>query len=218
MEKSFWLERWERSEIGFHEGVANAWLQQYWPEVKASAGSGVFVPLCGKSVDMQWLRERNHNVLGVELSRLAIEAFFKEQELPCQHQVHGKFEQFEAEGIRLLCGDFFDLTADDLNGISYVYDRASMVALPPEMRARYAAHLMGILPKGARILLITFDYPQEQMPGPPFALGSDEIEKLYGGLAEIRMLAEFDALPLNPRFASRGVSRLHERIYLLQKK
>ncbi len=218
MEKNFWLERWERSEIGFHEGVANAWLQQYWPEMSAPEGAGVFVPLCGKSVDMQWLRLRHHRVLGVELSRLAVEAFFREQSLAFQHGMHGRFEQFDADGIRLLCGDFFDLTREDLGGISCVYDRASMVALPPEMRARYAAHLMQILPAGARILLITFDYPQVQMPGPPFALGRAEIEHLYGGVADIRMLADMDVLPQNPRFASRGISSLRERIFILQKK
>ena len=218
MEKNFWLERWQRNEIGFHEGVANAWLQQFWPRLQAASGLPVFVPLCGKSVDMVWLRAQGHPVLGVELSRLAAEAFFHEQGLAEIRQLNGKFEQFESDGIRILCGDFFDLTEQDLVGTTLVYDRASMVALPPEMRVAYASHLMKILPAQAKILLIAFDYPQEQMPGPPFALPDAEIRYLYGNYAEIELLDEVDALPQNPRFASRGVTRLHERIYLLQKK
>lgn len=96
-----------------------------------------------------------------------------------------------------------------------VYDRASMVALPPEMRARYVCHLVSILPTATQILLITFDYPQAEMAGPPFALSGAEVEALYGEYAEIRLLAQYDVLAANPRFAARGLSRLHESIFLL---
>jgi thiopurine S-methyltransferase len=215
MEKSFWLERWQRGEIGFHAAEVNAYLVQFWPELRVARNSQVFVPLCGKSVDMQWLRQQEHSVLGVELSHQAAQDFFKEAGCTPERQVDGHFECFEADDICVFCGDFFNLTREDMAKVSAVYDRASMVALPPDMRARYVKHLVSILPRATQILLIAFDYPQSQMQGPPFAISADEILHQYGDYAEIRMLAELDVLADNPRFQKQGISSLQERIYLL---
>ena len=215
MEKDFWLERWERQEIGFHQDEVNPYLREYWQELHSANGGAVFVPLCGKSRDMLWLREQGHDVLGVELSTIAVHAFFEENGYPPQHAIDGKFDSCTADGIRILCGDFFDLSQDDLAQVSAVYDRASLVALPPEMRERYARHLVSILPPATQILLVTFDYPQQEMQGPPFAVSVGEVESLYRDHAEIRLLAQLDVLAQNPRFQQRGLSRLHENIFLL---
>jgi len=215
MKKDFWLERWEREEIGFHQNEINPYLRQYWPESHLAHGGEVFVPLCGKSRDMLWLRKLGHPVLGVELSAIAVQAFFKENGYIPHHIVSEKFDCCEAEGICILCGDFFDLGKDDLAKVSAVYDRASLVALPPEMRERYARHMVSILPPATQILLITFDYPQPEMPGPPFAVSAGEVEALYREYAEIRLLAQLDVLAQNPRFQERGLSRLQENIFLL---
>jgi thiopurine S-methyltransferase len=215
MNKDFWLERWEREEIGFHEGVVNSYLIRFWSEMHVAKDSKVFVPLCGKSVDMQWLRQQGHSVVGVELSEIAAQAFYRENGYTPTLSVSEKFKQYEANELRILCGDFFDLKREDLAGVHAVYDRASMVALPPDMRQRYAQHLVSILPAATQILLITFDYPQDEMPGPPFALSSAEVEMLFSKYADIRVLAQIDALPQNPRFQQRGLTRLRENIYLL---
>lgn len=216
MEKEFWLERWERAEIGFHEGVANAYLMRFWNELQLAKNGAVFVPLCGKSVDMQWLRQQGHAVIGVELSEIAVQAFFRENGYTPIVSDSGKFKQYQANDIRILCGDFFDLQPADMAGVQAVYDRASMVALPPEMRQRYARHLASILPPATQILLVTFDYPQAEMQGPPFALSSAEVAALYAKYADIYTLAQVDALPQNPRFRQRGITSLQETIYLLK--
>jgi thiopurine S-methyltransferase len=220
MRKDFWLERWERGETGFHQDEINPYLRQHWQELHLAGDSVVFVPLCGKSRDMLWLREHGHQVLGVELSAIAAQAFFKENGYTSQQvsqtQVKGgKFDRYESDGIRILCGDFFDLDKDDLANVTAVYDRASLIALPPEMRERYARHLASILPPETQIMLITIDYPQAEMQGPPFAVSSGEVESLYREYAEVRLLAELDVLAQNPRFQQRGLSRLRENIYLL---
>ncbi len=215
MKKDFWLERWEREEIGFHQREANPYLQQYWQELHLPPGCDVFVPLCGKSLDMLWLRRQGHAVLGVELSAIAALAFFGENGLSPHHVAGGKFDRYEADGIRILRGDFFDLGKDDLAQTGAVYDRASLVALPPEMRERYASHLLNILPPATKILLITFDYPQQEMQGPPFAVSASEVAALYRNRAEMRLLAQLDVLAQNPRFQERGLSRLQENIFLL---
>ena len=215
MHKDFWLERWEREEIGFHEGVANTYLTRFWSEIHVARDSKVFVPLCGKSVDMQWLRQQGHSVIGVELSEIAVQAFYRENGYTPKLSGRIDFRQYDANDIRIFCGDFFALKRDDLAGVKAVYDRASMIALPLEMRQRYVQHLVSILPPATQILLITFDYPQAEMPGPPFALSLSEVEMLYSKYADIRMLAKIDALPKNPRFQQRGLTRLQESIYLL---
>jgi len=215
MEKDFWLERWEREETGFHQDDVNPYLRQYWQELKRAPGCEVFVPLCGKSRDMLWLRQQGHPVLGVELSPIAVQSFFTENGYIPHHDNNKKFDRCDADGIRILCGDFFDLSKDDLANVSAVYDRASLVALPPEMRERYASHLVSILPPATQILLITFDYPQTEMSGPPFAVSVDEVEKLYRDYAEIRLLAQLDVLAQNSRFQQRGLSSLQENIFLL---
>ncbi|GAB5606067.1 thiopurine S-methyltransferase [Sideroxyarcus sp. TK5] len=218
MKKEFWLERWERAEIGFHQNEINPYLLKYWGELHAAQGGEVFVPLCGKSLDMVWLRERGHTVLGVELSAIAVRDFFSEQGKSPAHTHSEKFECCEAEGIRILCGDFFDLRKEDMAQVRAVYDRASLVALPPEMRERYARHLVEILPPGSQVLLVTFDYPQEQMPGPPFAVSEAEVRALYAPYAEIRFLEQADILEREPRFKARGVTRMQENIFLLMLK
>lgn len=215
MEKDFWLERWEREETGFHQNEINPYLRQHWPELRLARDSEVFVPLCGKSRDMLWLRRQGHSVLGVELSVIAAQAFFKENDCTPHHVVGDKFERYETDGMRILCGDFFDLSKGDLAQVGAVYDRASLVALPPEIRERYARHLASILPPGTQILLVTFDYPQAEMSGPPFAVAVNEVESLYREHAEIRLLAQLDALAQNPRFQERGLSSLQENIFLL---
>ena len=218
MEKEFWLERWERSEIGFHQDDVNPWLARHWPTLAAAPGSTVFVPLCGKSLDMVWLRQQGHPVLSVELSPIAVAAFFDEPGL-CPATAHtGHFQQCEAEGIRILCGDFFQLTPADLAGVDTVFDRASLVALPTEMRQRYARHMLHILPKGARILLATFEYDQGIMSGPPFAVTPEEVQTLYSAGAEVALLERIDVLAENDRFKARGLDRLHENIFMLTKR
>ncbi len=215
MKKEFWLERWERAEIGFHQDEIHPYLRRFWPEVQAARGGEVFVPLCGKSSDMVWLRQQGSFVLGVELSSIAVRDFFKENGFAPTHASSGKFDCSEADGIRILCGDFFDLGKEDLARVSAVYERASLVALPPDMRGRYARHLVEMLPPATQILLLTFDYPQAEMQGPPFAVTVNEVEALYGKYAEIRLLAQEDVLAQNPRFQQRGMSRMQENVFLL---
>lgn len=215
MKKDFWLERWEREDIGFHQDDFNPHLRRYWHEMHLAPGSLVFVPLCGKSRDMLWLREQGHRVLGVELSDIAVQAFFRENGYASGHVQDGKFERCEANGIRILCGDFFDLSRNDMADVQAVYDRASLIALPPEMRERYVRHLASILPPATRILLITVEYPQPEMQGPPFSVSIGEVETLFCEYAEVGLLAKLDVLEQNPRFQQRGLSRLQENIFML---
>jgi len=216
MQKKYWLDRWERKDIGFHQNETNPYLGQYWQRLQLAPGSTALVPLCGKSTDMLWLRQKGHTVLGVELSGIAAQAFFTENGLTPQCSARDQFTHLEANDIHILCGDFFDLDKNAVAKVTAVYDRAALIALPPEMRKRYAHHLLYILPPATQILLVTLDYPQHEMPGPPFAVSMNEVTSLYQPHAGITLLSQQDVLEQNPRFQDRGLSRLQENTILLR--
>jgi thiopurine S-methyltransferase len=215
MNPNFWHERWQRNEIGFHQPEINAHLQDFWAQLAVPAGGLVFVPLCGKSRDLLWLRARGHAVLGVELSPIAVRDFFAENALTPQVTRLGAFERYETDGLAVLCGDFFGLTPALLQGVAGVYDRASLIALPPELRTRYAGHNAAILPSAAGTLLVTMEYAQNEMSGPPFAVREDEVRRLYEKRYTVTCLFSKDILAENPRFRERGLSALTEKVYRL---
>jgi thiopurine S-methyltransferase len=215
MDKTYWLDRWDRKEIGFHQTDINPYLQKYWHRLAIPSGSEVFVPMCGKSNDMLWLHQQGLAVLGVELSSSAALSFFQENNLPPIRAELVPFIQLKHGRLQILCGDFFDLQEEHVQHVQAVYDRAALIALPPEMRKRYINHLLTILPKNSSILLITLDYPDSEMPGPPFAVTPQEVLTSYHSYANIELLAQHDVLLQNPRFQERGLSRLHENIFLI---
>ena len=217
MEADFWHQRWRDNLIGFHLPGVNPQLEAFWPELAVEAGDPVFVPLCGKSLDMLWLASA-HPVIGVELSAIAVDAFFEENGLPVERGVEGRFEVCESDRIRLLCGDFFDLEPDQLAAVRAVYDRAALIALPADMRPRYARHLERILPDGVEMLLITLDYPQPEMDGPPFAVGEDEVHRLFHDGWTIEPLHSEDLLEREARFRERGLSYMTENVFHLRRR
>lgn len=218
MHEDFWQARWARDEIGFHLDEVNPYLLRYWSQLSAQPGERVLVPLCGKTLDLRWLAAQGLQVLGVELSRKAIEDFFVEQGLQPQIEEQGAFVRFRAEAIELWCGDFFALTAADVEQCHLFYDRAALIALPLEMSQRYAAHLQAILPQVCRGLLVTLDYPQEQMNGPPFAVPAEQVQAFYADGWDARLLAKEDVLGENWRFLQRGLTRLEESVFSVRRR
>ncbi|CAI8793705.1 Thiopurine S-methyltransferase [Pseudomonas chlororaphis] len=215
MQPEFWHKRWEQNQIGFHLSEVNPYLQRYWPQLELAPGSRVLVPLCGKSLDLSWLASQGHQVLGIELSEKAIQDFFSEQQLQPQVSLRSGFKVYEYGPIQLWCGDFFALRATDVADCQALYDRAALIALPPEMRERYVAHLQSILPQGCQGLLITLDYDQVLMAGPPFAVLDDEVKALLGKRWQLRVEEERDILGESWKFLQGGVTRLEERVYRL---
>jgi thiopurine S-methyltransferase len=217
MDKEFWLERWRTNQIGFHQTDFNARLTRYWPSLGVRRGACVFVPLCGKTRDMLWLAQQGHAVLGIELSTTAIEAFFAEAGAPYECRQRGVFGCYEAGRIGILNGDFFQLAPLDLSDVAAVFDRASLVALPPDVRRRYAEHLLTILPLGAQMLLLTIEYDQAGASGPPFAVHPDEVAALFGARCEVELLERTPAQQMPPRFQAQGISEASESTYRIVK-
>ena len=194
MEHQFWNDRWELNQIGFHQEETNAYLESHWQELGLADNAPVFVPLCGKSLDMLWLREQGHAVLGIELSEMALKQFFSENQLPFTYQQKGDFVCFQTEQMRLLAGDFFNLTAADIAPIEAVYDRASLIALPPEMRVDYARHMASLLPEGAHILLISLEYEDGMLKGPPLCVREAEVQQLFSEGFDVTRKGRFECV------------------------
>ena len=206
MDKHFWHERWHRREIGFHRSDIHWALNRHWDEISADRAGRVLVPLCGKSLDLRWLAGRGHGVVGVELSGEAIEEFYREWRQSPTRTLSGRLQRWRAESIEIFEGDFFDYFTS--TPFPLFYDRAALVALPREMRRRYLAHLRGLLAPDASGLLVTFEYDQASMDGPPFSVLADEL----GDCPDFRfeLIERRDALADHPGFAQRGLTELQE--------
>lgn len=217
MDPTFWHERWATRQIGFHQADVHALLAAHWPHIRGTAADatpgGVFVPLCGKSNDMTWLRSQGHPVVGVELSPFAVAEYFAEAGLTPERTPAGTLDRSAADGVTLYAGDFFATTPAEVADCRFIYDRAALVALPPDMRRDYVAHLRRLFPQGARMLLVAFDYPQAQMDGPPFSVPDAEVQEHF---PNAELLQELDALDQSPNLRQRGVTRLTERAYLVE--
>lgn len=186
MEASFWKARWEANQIGFHEADVHPMLVAHGARL-GTAGT-VFVPLCGKSNDMAWLHAQGLAVSGIELSDIAVQAFFSEHHLDAEHARIDSYDEYRASGYRLLCGDFFALTRDILGSFDAVYDRAALIALPPAMRRDYAATLSTLAAPGTRMLLVTVQYDDGVITPPPFAVSEEEVMSLYSASWDIEDL------------------------------
>lgn len=218
MEADFWQQRWHDGQIGFHQDRTTPLLEEYWAALALPTGSRVFVPLAGKSLDMLWLAARGHRVLGVELSRIAVEQFFDENGLRPEIRTTRLGEHYVSGEIELILGDAFALGADTLADCAGVYDRAALIALPADMRRRYAAELYAKLPTGCRGLLITLEYPQHEKQGPPFSVTKDEVHGLYDAGWAVETLDRRDILATQPTFVAAGVTALYTAAYRITRK
>lgn len=218
MEHEFWHARWANKEIGFHEGSVNKYLSDHWPDFVTSGDETVFVPLCGKSHDMWWLNDRGHPIIGVELSEIACKDFFEEGQEKAMVYPGEPFTRFVHDDLELWCGDFFQLVPEDLRNVRLVYDRAALIALPPEMRQGYVDHLTAVIPEDSRILLITLDYDSREMKGPPFNVSDEEVHRLFGEDYDIRQVLKKDMARDNPFAKRRGLqSGATESVFYLKK-
>ncbi len=217
MQPDFWHDRWQRDQIGFHQDDVSPMLAAHWDATQVATGARVFVPLAGKSLDMAWLAARGHTVFGVELSPIAVRDFFASQRLTPevhetrygQHHVAGPYE--------LVLGDAFALDAQALASCNAVYDRAALIALPPDMRTRYLRELYAALPADCRGLLVSLEYPQAQKDGPPFSVDEAEIRTGLEPNWRVDLLERRDILADDAGSVGQNLGALHTTAYRLQR-
>lgn len=209
MKPEYWLERWHAGHIGFHRAEVNPRLVAHHERVLGGCVR-LLVPLCGKSVDLEWLAVQGHEVWGIELSELAAQAFFVERGFEPERREADGLLQLQHGAVTIVVGDFFAVTPEAIGYFEGTYDRAALIALPPEMRKSYVTHLCTLLTPKARVLLLTLDFDAEG--GPPFSVGTPEVEGAYGA-QNVTLLETTDARADAPGPVERGASYVHENVY-----
>ncbi len=221
MEQNFWLERWQKKEIGFHLPEVNAVLMKYVERFPEPTGKHILVPLCGKTVDILWLLEQGYQVTGIELSAIALKALSEEIQAVfgwvLEEQTSAHSHCWVHERVTLIQGDFFSVSQEQLGTVDVIYDRAALVALPDTMREKYTRHVMALAPNADQFL-VTLDYDQQRMDGPPFALSHDEVMDHYRANYDIDSLEERELIENEPRFRDRGLESFIQRCYWMAPK
>ena len=212
MDPNFWHERWNANEIGFHQSKPNALLEKHFDTLSLAKGSRIFLPLCGKTLDIAWFLGHGYHVAGAELSELAIVQLFKDLGVEPEISDVGPLKRYSATGIDIFVGNIFDLTGNILGLVDAVYDRAALVALPEEMREAYTQHLIDITGCAPQFLLC-FEYDQSEMAGPPFSIAEADVKKFYDGKYDITFLEKSDV-----KGGLKGRVAANETAWLLIKK
>ena len=250
MQVEFWNKRWENGQIGFHQPTVNPYLAYFYgekgPPPESRAALKVFVPLCGKSLDLLWLAQNGYPVFGIECSEKAVEAFFAENGLGFQvakaapatgesdaadrteaeragqennQRKHAFYRHTQQTAdIEIYQGDFFDLQPQDLAGVTDVFDRASLIAFPASMRSQYVEKMASLQRPGTRTLLVTLSYDQAEMDGPPFSVSEKEVHTLYDDEFTVEKLLYKDILEQEQRFKAKGLTALTETVYKLTRR
>ncbi|MGF1494237.1 MAG: thiopurine S-methyltransferase [Microcoleaceae cyanobacterium] len=193
MNANFWLQKWQKNEIAFHKSEANPVLIKYFKELNLAKNSRIFLPLCGKTLDIAWLLANGYHVAGVELIEMAIDQLFAELGVEPSVSELGKVKQYSADNINIFVGDIFDISGEILSPVNAVYDRAALVALPKEIRNRYTAHLAEITNRAPQ-LLVTYEYDQNLMAGPPFSISHQEINQHYSNNYDLTLVSNTGVL------------------------
>lgn len=224
MESDYWLQRWREGRTGWHHASVMPLLEQHWDMLRAAPGTRVLVPLCGKSLDMPWLAQQGMRVVGVEISSVAVAAFLAENRLHAHKTeaadgTHYRITGAPADGsIEIINGDVFGLAPGMLEACGAFYDRAALIALPAPMRERLVREVYAKLIKGARGLLITLEYPDAEMEGPPFSVDEAEVYRLFDPHWDVRLVERRDILASQPSFSDNGVTALHTAVYALARR
>ena len=210
---AYWHARWRDGRAAFHEAEVNPALVRHGHLL--GEGGRVLVPLCGKSRDLTWLAERGHAVVGVEVAERPIHDYFEERRLVPTRTTEGGLPRWDGGGVTIHEADFFAVSPAFVGEVTAAYDRAALIAMPPEAHAAYAAHLRALVGVGGAVLLLGFSYDQREASGPPYAVGPDEVKNLFAGTAEVELLDERDVLDESPRFRARGITWLREASLLV---
>ena len=209
MEPEFWHQRWESRELGFHEPSGNALLAKWFHELGLVNGQRIFVPLCGKTRDIAWLLSQGLRVVGAELSERAVRELFQDLRIEPEISVTEAFNVYSGPDIDVFVGDFFELSGAMLGEVDAIYDRAALVAMPKHLRVKYSKRLIEITNRSPQ-LVISFDYDQSLIDGPPFSVNAAEIASLYAASYELKLLEKVEVPG-----GLKGVCAAQEQIWCL---
>ena len=208
--KDFWLDIWQKNQTRFHQENFNRHLTKFITDLKLAKKTKTLVPLCGKTLDLLFLKSLDLDITGIEISHLAIKQFFLENNLKIERQ-HNNIYQYD-ENLKIICTDFFSYQNNQK--FSFVYDRASLIALSKEDRKKYVNVLKSILEKNAKILIIILEYTSTKDIAPPYSVSTNDFYELFSSDFTIKLLCEKKIEQKNIKI--KEINTMTERVYLLK--
>lgn len=219
MKNEFWIHKWQNNQTGFHKSEVHPLLIEYIDKLNISKGDTVFVPLCGKSLDLLWLNSQGFKVVGIELSELAIEQLFSENNLTYNKSKQGVFNVYTFENIKIYQGDFFEFCQEFTKDVKAVYDRAALIALPDGLVEKYVDKMYKLLPQASKIILVTLELIRTATDalGPPFSFSDEKTRGLFGQYCSVELLQTENIIKRESGFQKLGCEYVYERVYLIEK-
>ena len=166
-----WIQAWDKGTIGWHQDKVDSILQKYLKQLCGDKENiSILVTLCGKSLDLPWLADQGHSVVGCELSELAGQQLFEENNIPFSVATVGEFKVFSAtdKNLKFYTGDFFKVNAALVGTFDVIWDHHAFGAVSPNNRSRYVEILSSLLVPGGKILLSNWEYDQSKRNVAPF--------------------------------------------------
>ncbi|KAM9307702.1 putative thiopurine S-methyltransferase [Gastrophryne carolinensis] len=167
-----WKRNWEIGKIVFHEKEKHPLLVEFLDEmINGRQKLNIFFPLCGKNVDMKWLAEKGHTIVGVDISEIGLKQFFEEQSVPFVEEAvpdipGAKVFKSTSENISLYCCSIYQISDSVIGKFDGIWDRGSLVAINLIERQRYVDIMLSLLNQDCRYLLITVDFNPALIQGP----------------------------------------------------
>ncbi|XP_056335454.1 probable thiopurine S-methyltransferase [Danio aesculapii] len=222
MDLSEWENRWQEGRTGFHRSDVHNLLKDNVDKLICGRKDvRLFFPLCGKAVDMKWLADMGHTVVGVEISEKGIKEFFQEQNLAYNEEAvadipGAKLFKSTDGKISIYQCDLYKFSSAVAGHFGGIWDRGALVAINPRDRQKYASLLVSLMSSDCRYLLDTLEYNPELYEGPPFFVSEVDIKTVFGGSCNIDLLQSVGGLEEKHR--SWGLDSLTEKLYLLTTK
>ncbi|XP_069814051.1 thiopurine S-methyltransferase-like isoform X1 [Dendropsophus ebraccatus] len=217
-----WKKKWETKDIWFHKKNIHPLLAEFINEMQDGRTKlTIFFPLCGKAVDMKWLADMGHNIVGVDACEIGLKEFFAEHDIPyTEEAVAGipgaKVFKSASDNISLYCCSIYDISESVIGKFDGMWDRGAMVAVNPRDRERYATIMLSLMAKDCHYLLVTVEYDPKLHGGPPFYVPESDLENLLGPSCTFKLLKKIDALADKQK--EWGLDFCFENIYLVTRK
>ncbi|XP_013388873.1 probable thiopurine S-methyltransferase [Lingula anatina] len=188
-----WIGAWERNSTRWHMPNVNCFLEEFLDVLLAGKKAAkILVPLCGKTIDMKWLADLGHTVIGVDGAEKAATEFFTEQNIaykvePCD-AIQGTLCCSMDNKIRIYVGDFFKFNQDFEGQFDAIWDRASLVAIDESDRLQYVNILNSVLKPGCHCLIEAMDFIPSEKSGSPHAIPLECVRELFGNDYNVKLL------------------------------
>ncbi|KAK3735884.1 hypothetical protein RRG08_041071 [Elysia crispata] len=191
---SYWTKRWENNQIAFHKTEVHRMLIKHQKMLSSNGKpKNVFVPLCGKTLDLKWLADQGIKTVGLDIALIALQQVFTESGLEWKETnvpllgADGKLLSSKDGELKLYCGDMMKFSEDIAGTFDAVWDRGCIVALERENLKRYVQIIKNILKPGGRILVellqfdvaIMDDITSPTKPPPPYPTYEEDLKSLY---------------------------------------